>query len=292
MTTSAPAPGVVRSLIPARIDRLPVVAVPHPDGDRARRRLDPRRARDHGRQRRRRRADPAGDPRPVARPRSGSSPPSTWRARSSARCSSGGCPTSSAAGTCSSSPWPSTWSAAALTALTLGNGAGWIGLPLPHPVHRRHGHRRRVRGDQLRHRRADPGPLPRPRRHRGQRHLLGRRDPRHAGHPASSSTRSTLSLGWRLGFLIGPVLGIVILFVRRHLPESPRWQVMHGREEEAEESIDYIEHEVRADRRHLPQGRREQGHRARAQPTKIGYLALTAGAVPRVPARGRSSAPR
>ena len=45
-------------------------------------------------------------------------------------------------------------------------------------------------------------------------------------------------------FLIGPVLGIVILFVRRHLPESPRWQVMNGREKEAEESISYIEHEV------------------------------------------------
>ena len=37
------------------------------------------------------------------------------------------------------------------------------------------------------------------------------------------------SLGWRLGFLIGPVLGLIILVLRRHLPESPRWQVMHGR---------------------------------------------------------------
>ena len=40
------------------------------------------------------------------------------------------------------------------------------------------------------------------------------------------------------------MLGLVILFVRRHLPESPRWQVMNGREQEAEESIAYIEHEV------------------------------------------------
>src|SRR3954463_2240428 len=52
------------------------------------------------------------------------------------------------------------------------------------------------------------------------------------------------SVGWRLAFLIGPVLGLVILLVRRHLPESPRWLVMHGREREAEESISYIEHEV------------------------------------------------
>ncbi len=43
------------------------------------------------------------------------------------------------------------------------------------------------------------------------------------------------NLGWRLAFLIGPVLGLVIIFVRRNLPESPRWLIMHGREEEAEE---------------------------------------------------------
>jgi len=51
-------------------------------------------------------------------------------------------------------------------------------------------------------------------------------------------------IGWRVAFLLGPVLGLVIIFVRRHLPESPRWQVMHGREHEAEETIAYIEHEV------------------------------------------------
>jgi MFS family permease len=54
------------------------------------------------------------------------------------------------------------------------------------------------------------------------------------------------SLGWRIGFLVGPVLGLLILVVRRHLPESARWQVMHGREREAEETIAYIEHEVEA----------------------------------------------
>ena len=160
-----------------------------------------------------------------------------------------------------------------LTALTLGNGPLVVFL-YAHPVHRRHGHRRRVRGDQLRDRRADPGPLPGPRRHRGQRHLLGRRDPRHARqlHPAQRA--STRSLGWRIGFLIGPVLGLVILFVRRHLPESPRWQIMHGREEEAEE-IDRLH---RARGRGRPgttcPGRREQGARAPADARRIGYLAL------------------
>ena len=45
------------------------------------------------------------------------------------------------------------------------------------------------------------------------------------------------NLGWRLGFLIGPMLALTIIFVRRNLPESPRWLVMHGRTDEAERSI-------------------------------------------------------
>src|SRR5437764_8369903 len=54
------------------------------------------------------------------------------------------------------------------------------------------------------------------------------------------------STGWRVAFLLGPVLGLVILLVRRNLPESPRWQIMRGREEEAELSIQMIEREVEA----------------------------------------------
>jgi MFS family permease len=61
-----------------------------------------------------------------------------------------------------------------------------------------------------------------------------------------------ISIGWRLGFLVGPVLGLVILVVRRHLPESPRWQVMHGHNEAAEKTIEYIENGVRATGRELP----------------------------------------
>jgi MFS family permease len=51
-------------------------------------------------------------------------------------------------------------------------------------------------------------------------------------------------LGWRLGFLIGPVLAGVVLLVRRNLPESPRWLVMHGHAERAEQEIAAIEAEV------------------------------------------------
>jgi MFS family permease len=56
-----------------------------------------------------------------------------------------------------------------------------------------------------------------------------------------------LDLGWRLSFAMGGILGIAILFVRRHVPESPRWLFIHGREEEAEAIVDSIEKEVRSE---------------------------------------------
>src|SRR6478672_8239742 len=83
-----------------------------------------------------------------------------------------------------------------------------------------------------------------------------------------------LSLGWRLAFLIGPVLGLVILLVRRNLPESPRWQVMNGRVDAAEKSISHIEHEVEATGATLPPV--DESKAIELRPTeKIGYLALT-----------------
>ena len=108
-----------------------------------------------------------------------------------------------------------------LTALTSGNGTGWVIFLYLTRFIAGHGHRRRVRGDQLGDRRADPGPLPRPGRHRGQRHLLGRRHPRHPRPSLLLHHVLPRSLGWRIGFLIGPVLGLVILFVRREPAGEP-----------------------------------------------------------------------
>jgi len=79
--------------------------------------------------------------------------------------------------------------------------------------------------------------------------------------------------GWRVAFLAGPVLALVIIFVRRHLPESPRWQIMHGRQEAAEASISEIEHDVGQTEGELPPVDRSKELEIR--PTEqIGYLAL------------------
>jgi MFS family permease len=53
-------------------------------------------------------------------------------------------------------------------------------------------------------------------------------------------------LGWRLAFLVGALLGLVILFMRRWIPESPRWLVTHGHGEQAEAVVTEIEERVKS----------------------------------------------
>ncbi|KFF96277.1 MFS transporter [Streptomyces scabiei] len=61
------------------------------------------------------------------------------------------------------------------------------------------------------------------------------------------------NVGWRLTFALGVVLGLVILLVRRNVPESPRWLLIHGREQEAERLVGEAEEQVEAEKgRPLP----------------------------------------
>ncbi|MGH9079419.1 MAG: MFS transporter, partial [Acidimicrobiales bacterium] len=53
-----------------------------------------------------------------------------------------------------------------------------------------------------------------------------------------------LNIGWRLAFGVGAVIGAAVMFVRRSVPESPRWLFIHGREAEAEEIVGAIEHDI------------------------------------------------
>jgi MFS family permease len=48
-------------------------------------------------------------------------------------------------------------------------------------------------------------------------------------------------LGWRCAFGIGAALGLVIIFFRRWIPESPRWLMIHGRNAEAEQIVGDVE---------------------------------------------------
>ena len=53
-----------------------------------------------------------------------------------------------------------------------------------------------------------------------------------------------LNVGWRLSFVLGAVIGLAVLLVRRNVPESPRWLFIHCREKEAEKITADIERQV------------------------------------------------
>jgi MFS family permease len=49
------------------------------------------------------------------------------------------------------------------------------------------------------------------------------------------------AIGWRLAFLVGATIGLVILVMRLWIPESPRWLVTHGQPQAAEQVVNGIE---------------------------------------------------
>lgn len=62
----------------------------------------------------------------------------------------------------------------------------------------------------------------------------------------------SIDIGWRIGFGIGGVLGVGVIFLRRFVPESPRWLLTHDRVKQATDTLTDIEDKVRQDRGELP----------------------------------------
>jgi MFS family permease len=58
------------------------------------------------------------------------------------------------------------------------------------------------------------------------------------------SQRFAPTLGWRFAFFIGALIGVVVLAMRRYVPESPRWLMIHKGPGEAEAVVEQIENDV------------------------------------------------
>jgi MFS family permease len=56
--------------------------------------------------------------------------------------------------------------------------------------------------------------------------------------------RIPIWLGWRFAFGIGATLGLIVIFFRRWIPESPRWLMIHGRNDEAERIVAEVERKI------------------------------------------------
>ena len=78
--------------------------------------------------------------------------------------------------------------------------------------------------------------------------------------PLLDPTKVDPAIGWRLAFGLGAVLAVGVLLVRRHVPESPRWLFIHGREEEGERIVGDIEEQVAAEGYELDGAGRDDHH--------------------------------
>jgi MFS family permease len=102
--------------------------------------------------------------------------------------------------------------------------------------------------------------------------------------PALNEHLFPADVGWRLTFALGVLLGLVVLLVRRHVPESPRWMFIHGQDQEANDLVDDIEERVRAETgADLPEPAGEITIRQRRT---VGFLTIAKTVVKEYPKRG------
>jgi MFS family permease len=92
------------------------------------------------------------------------------------------------------------------------------------------------------------------------------------------------NIGWRLGFGLGAILAIGILFVRHSVPESPRWLLTHGRADEAEEVVRAIEAEVQKSHPNLPEPEGEPLEIE--QRSSVGFIQIARHVAKEYPERG------
>jgi MFS family permease len=92
------------------------------------------------------------------------------------------------------------------------------------------------------------------------------------------------AIGWRVGFGLGAILAIGILFVRHLVPESPRWLLTHGRADEANEVVEQIEAEVKKTHPNLPEPEGEPLEIEQRE--SIGFIAIAKHVIKEYPDRG------
>ncbi len=61
-----------------------------------------------------------------------------------------------------------------------------------------------------------------------------------------------VNIGWRVAFSVGAALGGVVLFLRFSVPESPRWLMLRGREDDANKVVSDVENQVSEKKGDLP----------------------------------------
>jgi MFS family permease len=61
-------------------------------------------------------------------------------------------------------------------------------------------------------------------------------------------------VGWRLAYLTGAILGLVVFMMRMWIPESPRWLMIHGQPQRAQQIVADIERSAMGDAQRDRQG--------------------------------------